>query len=80
MYSNMENLTTEYEQKINKLSEQNRNLDAQIQQLKALLEDKDFNPSLYTSVTSTIWGKSKSATYENLVNWGKSKNTTYEIF
>jgi len=42
----MENLTTEYEQKINKLSEQNRNLDAQIQQLKALLEDKDYHINL----------------------------------
>ena len=42
----MENVTTEYEQKINKLSEQIRNRDAQIQQLKALLEDKDYHINL----------------------------------
>ncbi|MHA1468520.1 MAG: hypothetical protein ACTSP6_10660 [Promethearchaeota archaeon] len=46
MYSNMENVTTEYEQKINKLSDQIRNRDAQIQQLKALLEDKDYHINL----------------------------------
>jgi len=42
----MEKETTEYEQRINKLSEQIRNRDAQIQQLKALLEDKDYHINL----------------------------------
>ena len=42
----MEKVTTEYEQKINKLTEQIRNRDAQIQQLKALLEDKDYHINL----------------------------------
>ena len=42
----MENVTTEYEQKINKLSDQIRNRDAKIQQLKALLEDKDYHINL----------------------------------
>ena len=42
----MDKVTTEYEQKINKLSEQIRNRDTQIQQLKALLEDKDYHINL----------------------------------
>ena len=42
----MEKLTTEYEQRINKLLEQIRNHDAQIQQFKALLEDKDYHINL----------------------------------
>ena len=42
----MEKLTTEYEQRINKLSEVIRARDAQIQQFKALLEDKDYHINL----------------------------------
>ena len=42
----MEKETTEYEQRINKLSEQIRNHDSQIQQFKALLEDKDYHINL----------------------------------
>ena len=42
----MEKETTEYEQRINKLSEQIREKEAQIQQYKALLEDKDYHINL----------------------------------
>jgi len=46
MYSNMEKLTTKYEQRISKLLEQIREYKAQIYQYKALLEDKDYHVTL----------------------------------
>lgn len=46
MYSNMEDFSTKYEQKIIELSKQIREYESQIQQYKALLDDKEYHINL----------------------------------
>jgi hypothetical protein len=54
MYSSVEDLTSIYERKINELTEQIREYEAQIYQYKTLLDDKDYHINLLFNETQQL--------------------------